>query len=249
MKRLAIVQARMGSTRLPGKVLMDVWGRSLLERHVQRLRMAKLDAIVVAIPEGDKDDALAGHVKGIGGVELYRGPEHDVLARYYGAAFSRRDVADVIIRTTADEPFIEPKVVDAVADQIPEKDGHHFACNNIEKTFPHGLDCEAFTWPVLHDAQLFATLPADREHVSPWMRRRRGIHKWNVVCPQQLGFLRLTVDTEKDMELCREIWRAFRDEPWFTLGSVTWLLNRRPDLLAMADQRVEPAGGDDGEAS
>lgn len=198
----------MTSTRLPGKVLLEVQGRSLLEIQLERLRRcSRVDQIVVATTTNPQDDPLVTLADRLG-LASFRGDEMDVLARYAGAA--RMAGADWIVRVTSDCPLIDPEVVDAVIQlaQDPAK-ALDYASNTLDRTFPRGLDAECFTARALFEADAEARLPGEREHVTPFLYRHPGRYR----IAQYSGEAdhsrhRWTVDTPEDFLLVDKLLRA-----------------------------------------
>ncbi len=209
MKRVIIVQARMTSTRLPGKVLMQVAGRPMLAQEIRRLkRCTTADEIVIATTVNATDDPIVELARQEG-ISWFRGNEHDVLGRYVGAAHQAR--ADVVVRVTADCPLIDPQVTDRViselASHIAECD---YASNVLRRTFPRGLDIEAFFWDTLIRIDRLAQSPAAREHVTTVVRSERPALFLcrSVEDDQNNADLRWTVDTAADLELVRRLYEA-----------------------------------------
>lgn len=193
----------MTSTRLPGKVLMDLAGRPLLVRQLERLRAcADVDEIVIATTTNTTDDPLVA-AAGAAGVRWFRGSEHDVLGRYAGAA--REAGADVVVRVTSDCPLIDPDELGAViAGLTPEYD---YAANILERRLPRGLDAEALWRDTLdRTARLAGSAPA-REHVTWFCHTERPdlFLLRSVVRPFDAADLRWTVDTPEDLALVRRI--------------------------------------------
>lgn len=238
MSTVAILQARSGGTRLPGKVLADVGGQPMIARQMHRLEMASLlDDIVVAIPDSATDDALAEECLRRGWA-LYRGPENDVLGRYLGAAEAID--AETVVRATADCPFIDPFVIDDAIRlfRTGTKAGRFdFVANNLVPTFPHGLDCEVMSRATLAIAAAKAEDPYDREHVSPWITRATAggaiFRLGNLAAPADLSHFRLTVDYPEDLQVCRAIYARFQSLAWFSTRDVLDFLSLRPDLVAL----------------
>jgi spore coat polysaccharide biosynthesis protein SpsF len=195
---LAIVQARMSSTRLPGKVLADIGGEPALELMLKRLGRARsLDRIVVATSTDASDDAL----EAASPAPVYRGPLEDVLARYAGAI---GDWDGVVVRVTADCPLIDPSIVDRVVGLMGP--GVAYASNVEPRTFPDGLDVEAFTADALRSLAASASDPAEREHVTLGLRSRPDRYPpASLVNDVDLGELRWTVDTPEDLEFVRAV--------------------------------------------
>lgn len=197
-----IDQARMGSSRLPGKALASLGGGTALAQCLSRaVAVPGADAVCLATSRLAIDDAVAEGAARIPGVTVFRGDETDVLSRYAGAA--REMDADVVLRITCDCPLIDPEVCEAVL-ALRAKTGASYAANNIAREWPHGLDCEAFTRQALDAADREATDASDREHVGPWMRRHAGAaaahlpgpgfaaarHRWTLDYPEDLAFFR-----------------------------------------------------------
>jgi len=229
---VAIIQARMGSTRLPGKVLADIAGQPMLARVVERARRAKtVDEVAVATTADPPDEAVAA-LCAHRGYACCRGHPTDVLDRYYQAA--RRFRADVIVRLTADCPLIDPDVmdltvraflaadppVDLVANRLPQG-----------RTFPIGLDTEVCSLEALECAWKEADQPHQREHVMPYLYEIPG--RFRVVLlnnDEDYGMLRWTVDTAEDLELVRAIYARFRGRDDFSWREILKLFEREPSL-------------------
>ena len=206
MKTVAIIQARMGSTRLPGKVLMDLSGRPMLARQLARLeRCARLDDLVVATSTEVRDDPVAALARAEG-VRCFRGSEDDVLSRYIGAAAEAG--ADAVVRITADCPLIDPEVTDRVVqDLLDHASTCDFCANTLQRTYPAGLDVEAFFTDVLHRAGRLATRPDQREHVTVVMRARSAPFLCrNVKDDVDNSDLRWVVDRQTDLDVVRAIY-------------------------------------------
>lgn len=196
-RTVVVVQARMGSRRLPGKVLMEFGGRSAIEHVLVRAsRISTADALCCAIPEGARDDPLAAHVDDLG-VQIIRGHPEDVLARYHMVAEETR--ADIIVRITGDCPLIDPAVCEAVI-ALRKTHGVAYANNIDPRVWPDGLDCEVMTRRCLDQAVTQAVSQPDREHVTLWMRRSDSISRCSLPSPDSsMGRLRWTLDTSEDL--------------------------------------------------
>lgn len=229
MKIVAIVQARMGSTRLPGKVLMDIQGSPMLHRVVSRLaRSERVDEIVVATTDRSEDDAIEARCAGEGWL-LMRGSQHDLLDRYYQAALERR--ADLVVRVTADCPLLDPGIVDHVIDRftplLPEVD---YASNGIPpRTYPRGLDVEVFTFGALRTAWSEDENAAWREHATPFLYRSGRFRTLPILNDTDLSSLRWTVDTAEDLEFVRQVYAALGGAH-FSWTDVLDLLRRCPSM-------------------
>lgn len=223
----------MTSSRLPGKVLTDVAGRPLLARMVERLRRsARLDHVVFATTadaSSDPIEALAGEL----GVGCFRGSETDVLARVLGAA--QADGATRIVEVTGDCPLVDPALVDAVVDAF-DAGAYDYAANNLEPTYPRGMDVQIFPTAVLAEVAERTQDPADREHVSlyiyehPERYRLRSVRADPPLAPE----LRLTVDTPEDLALVRAVFEGLlpvRED--FGLSDILAFLAAHPEVAAL----------------
>jgi spore coat polysaccharide biosynthesis protein SpsF len=222
----------MTSTRLPGKVLLPVVGKPMLELMVERVRRARtLDQVVIATTDQPSDDAIERLGRRLG-VGTFRGSEEDVLGRVLGAA--RAYEADLIVETTGDCPLIDPAVIDkVVADYCIG--GADFVSNVLPYSTPRGTDVRVFTTAALTEVAGSTNDPADREHVSvyfwehPEKYRLRNV---TTALPTFAPDLRLTVDTPEDFELVRRIFEAlYPANAEFTLNDVLDLLQRRPEWI------------------
>ncbi|RLC82174.1 MAG: acylneuraminate cytidylyltransferase [Chloroflexi bacterium] len=231
MKTVAIIQAHMGSTRLPGKVLKDLAGEPMLARVVDRTRRTQtLDEVVVATTVQPADEAIV-RLCAERGWPCFRGSEEDVLDRYYQAAVAHQ--ADVVVRITSDCPLIEPEVVDLVVGEFlarqPEVD---YVSNTLPpRTFPRGLDTEVVSFEALERAWREDENPAWREHVTPYIYRnpeRFDCH--GVTNEVDYSGMRWTVDTPEDLELVRRSYEHFGHDR-FSWREVLAVLKERPDWL------------------
>lgn len=230
LKTAIIIQARMGSTRLPGKVLKPVLGKPLLEYQIERLRRVKnADAVVLATSTLPGDDALAEFAKRAG-VPCFRGSESDVLSRYYHCA--KETGADVIVRSTADCPLIDPGLMETLIAEFLKSGKYHYGSNaTIDRTYPRGLDSEIFTFRALEEAFREAKSPFEREHVTPFITAHRDRYPaLSQSHSKNLGALRWTVDTPEDFELVKRILEAlYPVKPAFTWLDALALLEKHPD--------------------
>ena len=207
MRTVFIVQARMTSTRLPGKVLMDLDGEPLLKRQFERLKRCRTaDDIVLACTDLAADAPLA-KLAAEWGMTVFRGSEADVLSRYLGAA--RAAEAETVVRVTSDCPLICPEVCDKVVESLGEDD---YASNTLKRTYPRGLDTEAFTMAALERAAAEAKSPAAREHVTWYMHAeaRASFKLRSVEDSEDNSGLRWTVDETADLAAVRALWTGLR---------------------------------------
>ncbi len=236
--RIAVIaQARMGSSRLPGKVLRHVEGRSLLEHLVRRVRLAKTPfELVIATTDHASDNPIEEAGANLG-IKVFRGSEHDVLERYRGAA--KWVDAEVIARITGDCPLLDGTELDRVLSVFLSRFGGHDAWDYVtnqagaERKIPRGLDVEVFSRSALERAAKDASNEGEREHVTPYLYRTPGRFRTLVTDPEgmELGHLRLTVDTPADLKLIAEVLSILG--PDAGVSAVADLLAKRPDLLAI----------------
>lgn len=200
----AIIQARCGSTRFPNKVFALIDGKPLLWHVVNRLKYAtKIDDIIVATTVSEKDDKIEEWCKE-NNVHCFRGSEENVLNRYYSA--SQAFPSDYVVRITADDPFKEPKVIDAVITKLIEE-GYDHVTNNLPPSFPEGLDCEAFKKSALDRSEKEAETAFEREHVTQYIYHHPEIFKiGNVSNGENLSYLRWTVDKDVDFEMVKAVY-------------------------------------------
>jgi spore coat polysaccharide biosynthesis protein SpsF len=231
-----IVQARVGSTRLPGKVLELLGDAPVLEHVLRRCQaIAGVDDVVCATVEGSDGDAVAELAEDLD-VAVYRGSERDVLARYHGAAHAVG--AEIVLRVTSDCPLIDPEVCAAVLKLRAEAEAD-YAANNMPPTWPHGLDCEAFTIEALDEAAATATAPEDHEHVTPWIRRNRAFHRVNLAGPGgELTAQRWTLDYPEDLAFLRALYerlpRGCAGRSWRAAAEI---VGREPELALINEAR------------
>ena len=242
---VVIVQARMGSTRLPGKVLASIRGEPMIVRQLERLlRCRHVDVLVVATTDLAGDDPVVDAVGRLPGVGVFRGSEEDVLARYVGAA--RATGAEVIVRITADCPLIEPTVVDRCVLTMHENPDAEYVSNVHRRTYPRGLDTEVVRAEALETAYTEATHPFEREHVTPfiWRRPERFVMV-DVTAADDHSHLRWTVDTPQDLGLIERVYEALHPtEPDFCYERVLRLFREHPELARInADVVQKPVAG------
>ena len=203
MRTVAIVQARLGSSRLPRKVLADLAGNTMLGRVVERLRAARtIDDIVIATTTKSTDDAVIAEARRLG-VASWRGSENNVLARYIGAA--RTYAAGAVVRVTSDCPLLDPETVDKVVMAL-RGSAVDYASNTHVRTYPRGLDTEAFYLETLERVFQLATTTAAKEHVTAYVMEKPGEFSIkHVTSKTDDSDLRWTVDTVEDLTLVREL--------------------------------------------
>ena len=229
---VAVLQARTGSTRLPGKVLLPLGGRPMLHLIVERVRGSRaLSELVIATTTDSRDDAI-GRLAGELGVGCFRGSEEDCLDRYYQAA--RQSRADVVVRLTGDNPLVDGDFVDWVVGRYRAADpACDYADTSISKTFPLGLSVEVFSFEALATAWREDDNPAWREHVTPFIYRQphrfRTLH---LASPEDFSRIRATVDTPEDLIVMRHVYEHFGNRP-FSWRDAVALLQSRPEWLSL----------------
>lgn len=242
MRRVvAIIQARMGSTRLPGKVMMDIVGKPMLWHVINRVQHAKrLDDIVIATTALNEDKQILELASEMG-VKSYAGSEDDVLDRYYQAAIIHEAYA--IVRITADCPLIDPDIIDGVIEFYLNHD-FDYVSNTIKPTYPDGLDTEVFSLGVLKRAWKEATLASEREHVTPYIWKTPQMFRIkNLRNDTDLSYMRWTVDEERDLKFVREIYnKLYKECEMFYMGDVLKLLKKYSELMNINKDIIRDEG-------
>lgn len=228
MSAWAILQARMTSSRMPGKVLRQAGGKSILSWVVRAVsRTSGIEGVCIAIPEGVVHDPIVAEANRIG-AKVVRGSETDVLSRFHLAA--QEVDASIIMRVTTDCPFSDPKINARVLALVVDE-GAAYACNNEPFSYPHGLDCEVFTRDALVEAHEKAIHSYDREHVTPWIKRSAHINRRYLI---GAGYpppdWRMTVDHPEDFEFFSKVVQKLSDRISDHLA-VAEFLEENPSLL------------------
>jgi spore coat polysaccharide biosynthesis protein SpsF len=229
----------MGSSRLPGKVLATIAGKSMLQRVVERARRARsLDGVAVATSYLEADDEISAEVQRLD-MRCIRGHPTDVLDRYRQAAVELQ--ADVVVRITADCPLIDSNVLDLVvvsfAAAEPQPD---YASNVVERSYPHGLDVEVFSRDCLEDTARRSAAPHEREHVTPFMLT--SPHEFRLLSVRNhtdYGAYRWTVDETEDLSFVRAVYSRLAPSEDFGWQSVVELLEREPELAEINSSVVQ----------
>jgi spore coat polysaccharide biosynthesis protein SpsF len=237
MNIVAIIQARMGSSRLPGKVLTDLGGEMVLARVVHRLQPSRqVTKIVVATTSAPPDQVIVEQCERLG-VSYFCGSENDVLDRYYQAADTNK--ADAVVRITSDCPLIDPDLVDQTIDAFKDK-GADYASNIWPRTYPRGLDIEVFTAAALERAWREAHEPHQREHVTPYFYEHpKSFRLVSVSGKINHSHYRWTLDTREDLELLRAIYSRFDNRNDFRWYDVIELIQREPELAEFNSQVLQ----------
>jgi spore coat polysaccharide biosynthesis protein SpsF len=227
MNIVAIVQARMTSSRLKGKVLLQLGSRLVIEHVVDRLSCSSyINKLVVATTNDLEDKAIVKWAK-LYGIHSFCGDREDVLTRFYECAVKYD--ADVIVRVTSDNPLIDPDIVDQTISAFLESGGD-FAANNLKKTFPWGLDVEVISFDALSIAYRDSITKSDREHVTQFVRHRpERFDMTNVKAPENHYDIRLTLDEMSDFELISKVFLSLGDNANY--NSIVDLFKRQPELF------------------
>ena len=227
---LAILQARSSSSRFPGKILAPLLGQPMILRQIERLRRAsRLDELVLATSNHPSDDPVEALCRNEG-IRCFRGSLDDVLDRFYGACEPWRP--DQVVRLTGDCPLVDPEVVDAVVDKHL-REGNDYTSNTLEPSYPDGLDVEVLRFSCLEEAWREATLPSEREHVTPFVHRRPERYRLGNLLREgeNLCHLRWTVDEPEDLTFVARVYELlYPEDPAFGTDSVLRLLRERPEL-------------------
>lgn len=229
-KIIAIIQARMGSTRLPGKILMPILGEPMLARMLERVKRAeRLDAIVVATSDKPEDDVVVELAQKCG-VQVFRGGERDVLDRFYKAAKEAR--ADIVVRLTGDCPLHDPGVIDEVITHFLAKKADY---THTPVNYPEGLDTEVFSYTSLERAAKDARLPSEREHVTPYIINHSELFRIDGAWSSGSGdysAMHWSVDTQADFDFVTKIFeQLYPPNPSFSKDDVLALLVQHSEYL------------------
>ncbi len=228
----AILQARMSSSRLPGKVLKPILGRPMICRQLERIQKAgRLDAVVVATSTDRADDPIAMAVKSAN-VTCFRGDLDDVLDRVYHAALLVN--ADHVVRLTADCPLVDPRVIDTLVG-LHLAENRDYSSNFLERRFPDGIDAEIVSMAALKIAWREASERSDREHVTPYLYRNSGkFNLGSLRCERDLAAHRWTVDYREDFDFVTKVFeKLYPESANFSMWDVLEMLERQPELSNM----------------
>ncbi len=239
---LAIIQARMGSTRLPGKVLLPIIdNKSALQLMLERVVMSKkLNRIIVATTVSSEDNRLVELCERLN-IACFRGSEQDVLDRYYQAAYAFGP-AQAIIRLTGDCPLHDPAIIDEVIEQF-QVSGVNYCSNINPPTYPDGLDVEVFTSAALGKAWQNARLVSEREHVTLYIRNHPELFSQiNVSCASDYSCYRWTLDEEQDYQFIKRVFKHFYPCTTFTTQEIISFLGQHPEIAALNSSIERNAG-------
>lgn len=230
MKIVGIIQARMGSSRLPGKVLADVHGRPMLKWLLDRMHSVKLiDEIIVATTLSPEDDGLVNWLCE-NNVKYFRGSESDVLERFYECA--KKHQASLVVRITADDPLKDPGIIAQAIAMIANDPEIDYCSNSINPTYPEGLDIEVFRFSALEKSFQEAQLSSEREHVTPYIWKNPELFKVaSLEFDQNLSYWRWTVDKADDLQFVRAVYQEFINQPLVPFTEIISFLERNPKIV------------------
>lgn len=234
MKVVCLVQARVGSTRLPGKILKEICGKTILHHEIDRLKKCKeIDEIVIATTDKEDDDKIVNEAKKLS-VKYFRGSENDVLSRFYYAA--KENNADIIVRVTSDCPCIDFEILDKMLiyfkDKYKEKQIDYLS-NTINRTYPRGYDIEIFTFSALEKSYINAKKEYEREHVTPYIYdKTNNFLKLSFENKDDYSEYRVTLDTIEDFIVIKNIFEnLYYKNPYFKLNDVVQYLNNNLHIV------------------
>ena len=228
MKVVCLVQARVGSTRLPGKILKEICGKTILHHEIDRLKKCKeIDEIVIATTDKKDDDKIVNEAKKLS-VKYFRGSENDVLSRFYYSA--KENNADIIVRVTSDCPCIDFEILDKMLIYFKEKYKEKqvdYLSNTIKRTYPRGYDIEIFTFSALEKSYINAKKEYEREHVTPYIYdKTNNFLKLPFENKDDYSEYRVTLDTIEDFIVIKNIFEnLYYKNPYFKLNDVVQYLN------------------------
>lgn len=234
MKVVCLVQARVGSTRLPGKILKEICGKTILHHEIDRLKKCKeIDEIVIATTDKKDDDKIVNEAKKLS-VKYFRGSENDVLSRFYYAA--KENNADIVVRVTSDCPCIDFEILDKMLiyfkDKYKEKQIDYLS-NTINRTYPRGYDIEIFTFSALEKSYINAEKEYEREHVTPYIYdKTNNFLKLSFENKDDYSEYRVTLDTIEDFIVIKNIFEnLYYKNPYFKLNDVVQYLNNNLHIV------------------
>jgi len=234
-----IVQARMNSSRLPGKVMLTINNRSILDYVISQISFSKkINKIIIATTKEISDKPIVTYAKEHH-IRFFQGSEKDVLDRYYQCA--KKLNLSVIVRITSDNPLVDPEIIDRVIDEF-EKNNYDYVSNEHPATFPQGYAVEVFSFNALEDAWKNATKPSEREHVTPYFYNNpQKFSIFNVVNDQDLSNIRCTLDRENDFMFIKNVIIGIKKQP-ILLNDVLMVLEKNPELSKINNFNIKNEG-------
>ena len=232
-KVVAIIQARMGSARLPGKTLAKILDQPMIDILLSRVCESKrIHQIVVATTTEQRDNILHDHLSLNEKIRIFRGSEDDLLDRYYQCALLYK--ADVIVRITADDPLKDAEIIDEAIELFEQKQPLDYCSNCLEASYPEGLDVEVFSFDALEKAFKNAVLPSEREHLTPYITNNPSIFRLhNFRYKDDLSNWRWTVDKPEDLDFVRFIFKNFKNDLNVSYKDVIEYCLKNPEIVAI----------------
>ena len=227
-KTIAIIQARLTSTRFPNKVLQKINNQTLIKFLINRLKLSKkIDQVIVAIPNNKKNKLMKKYLKGI---DFFQGNENNVLDRFYKT--SKKFNATTIVRICGDCPFVDPKIIDKIL-TIYDKKKYDYVSNTIKPTFPDGLDVEVFSSKILEDAWKKAKSKYEKEHVTTYILKNKKLKKYNYEYKEDLSKIRLTLDEKIDLKQLKVIFKYLKNTKNFGIDDIFKLYKKNKNLFSI----------------
>ena len=224
----AIIQARMGSTRLPGKVMININQKPIIQHLYDRLKLSNsIDDIIVATGSRENNIQLVNYLD-MQNIKYFCGSDEDVLNRFYEA--SQKNNIKKIVRITSDCPFADPKLIDNVV-ETHIKNNYDYTSNTNPPTFPDGLDIEIFNFDVLEEAHSNAKLDFEREHVTPYIINNKNLNKYCLRHDEDLSYIRWTLDTADDLIVVKKIINNFKSANNFSWKDILDFYNKNKSLF------------------
>lgn len=243
MNITVITQARMGSSRLPGKIARTIDGKSLLEIHLNRIARSKRISHLIVATTTNAEDIVIEELAAQLGIRSFRGNQQDVLDRYYQAA--GLVMPDYVVRVTSDCPLIDAALMDEIIDTAISE-GLDYCSNTLQASYPDGQDIEVFTMAALQKAWNEATLESEREHVTPYIKKNSSFHQKdlfrsrNFVAPYDYSHIRMTVDEIQDYEMMQAlIGEMGMDRPWLDYAA---FLDKHDEVRSLNSNIIRDAG-------
>ena len=224
-----MLQARIDSKRLPGKVIASIVGKPMIWHIINRLKHVKLADQIILLTTKKPSDKILSKIAEKNNISYFRGPINDVLKRYYLCA--QKFSANPIIRITGDCPLVDPWLIDEMIEFF-QSHQYDYVSNTLKPTYPDGLDVEIFSFKTLQQLEKLTTKKFDREHVTSFiMKNKTRFKTFNFENKKDLSDLRLTVDEKNDLTLVRKIYTLMKPNTLFSLKTVLTLLKKNPTLL------------------
>jgi len=246
--KIVIIQARTGSSRLPNKILLKIFNKEILLLLIDRVIASKLiNHIIIATTNNKDDDKIVELIENYHPlVSLFRGHEKDVLDRYYQAALEYKNInnRDIdIIRITSDCPLIDPNIIDLHIEEFNKRNVDYLSSRIKKRTWPHGMEMEIFKFNSLQSAWQNANKQFEREHVTPYIYKSHPekfkLHEYSF--KEDKSNYRFTIDYKEDLDFVKSIYeKLYRKNPMFTFDDILQLLDNKPELLKINDNRVNP---------